>query len=92
MKAKSRQTLIDVLLENVGNLDKIVSVSKENNISLTQDLTDVEIQLPPAEQKAVVFALKTRGIATGLTEQPNTDDLGIGTMIISQNFTIWPEV
>lgn len=53
MKAKDRQTLMDIALVACGDMETVFDIAEKNDLSLTAELFGIEIDVPETVNKRV---------------------------------------
>lgn len=96
VKVLNNQSLIDLSVQLTGTVVNVVRIARENNLSITDELSSGQIiQIPeglPIDFKVLEF-YKTKGLkpATGLTDKQKNvvDDCeGIGCWAIGFDFIV----
>jgi hypothetical protein len=86
----SNQNLFDICVQETGSLANIFEIALANNISITDNLTPAdEIILSNYDNDFVnYFKGKNQKIATGIIPDELIELIGIGSMIIENNFIV----
>ncbi len=61
MKAKERQSLMDIALLACGDVESVFAIAEKNDLSLTADLSGVEISVTEAVNERVSAYLSDNG-------------------------------
>lgn len=90
----SRQSLFDIMIQECGGIENILSVALRNGISVTDDLRigqQIEIDSREITRKQVISYLAARNIkpATALTQvSADISPGGIGSMAVEIDFIV----
>lgn len=79
MKAKDRQTLMDIALSTCGDMETVFDIAEKNDLSLTAELSGIEIDVPEAVNK------RASGYFSGNGTEPATDSDSDEQQVLSGN-------
>lgn len=79
MKAKDRQTLMDIAVSSCGDVEAVFDIAEKNDLSLTSELFGIEIDVPEAVNKHV------SGYFSGNGTEPATDSNSDEQQVLSSN-------
>lgn len=89
MKTLSRQSLLDIALQETGSVEQALNIAKYNNIRLTDDIeAGTELQMPSANQNTALkyFTLNQVKPATAIDTDIPTG--GINYMAVQLDFIV----
>ncbi len=62
MKAKDRQTLMDIAVSSCGDVEAVFEIAENNDLSLTVELSGIEIDVPEKSNQKVADYFADNGI------------------------------
>jgi hypothetical protein len=80
MKGLKRQSLIDLIIVACGGIDNVAETAKLNNISITDEVENIELSFPSVLKPSVVnwFNVNQLIPATGLSFEELQETIGEG--------------